>query len=310
MADALNQLLEQYFAQAKAAFEAENFQEAYKICLKVLEMDNENADFLQLKEKIENAVQNYNLHLVDKEIEKLGPLWKQERYQELAENLQELFKAVPHYQKLEKLLAEVQEKYREQSARSRENSLKNYEKLLKAFLEKNEFSQIIEKINETEKHYPKEENIRKVHLKIKDQIIEKKLEQKKTLMESEKYEEIVNFLYQLRYVHPASKKLEKLLIKFRKKLLEQQLENKQDFIFRTKENIQNLILLGKFEFAITACEDLLSIDPKNIFARKTLFSCERKLTKLLRETMVQQITQNIPNLKKELQENPDHFIKI
>lgn len=310
MADALNQLLEQYFVQAQAAYEKEDFQESYKICLKVLEMDNENTDFLKLKEKIENAVQNYNIHLIDKEIKKFEPLWKEEKYEELVNNLQQLFKSVPHYQKLEKLLAKAEEKYREQSAKSRENSLKNYIKYLKDLLEKNEFGQIIEKINDTEKHFSKEENLRKIHLEIKDKIIKKKLDQKKTLMESEKYEEIVNFLYQLHYVHPASKKLEKLLRKYRKKLLEQQLENKQDFIFRTKENIQNLILLGKFEFAIAACKELISIDPKNIFARKILLSSEEKLKKLLRETMYRQITENLAVLKKEFRENPAGFVKI
>lgn len=303
-------LIDQYLAQADAAYKSENFQEAYKICMKLMEVDPENQQVLDMKAKIEEAVQNYNIYLINKEIERLEPLWKEERYGELIPALQQLYKAAPRYEKLEKLLSQAEEKYREEVGKRNENAIQQYEKDLQDLLKEGKYQELIEKIGQTERLDKNKMVFRELHIKMKDALVERRLEEKKELLNSEKYEDIVNFLYQLKNLHPASKKIEKLLREFREKLLGQQLENKQDFIFRAKENIKNLILLGKFEPAIQACEDLISIDPRNSFAKSTKKDCERKLKNLLQETMFQQIKEETPKTQKELTEKPDDFIRL
>lgn len=308
--DPLKALVDEYLSHAQAAYDAENFQAAYKLCLKVLEIVPDDENVLSLKRKIEDAVENYNIHLIDKQIDSLQHLWKEERYQEIVNALQELYKVAPHYGRLEKLLAEAEEKFRDQMGNKMKDSLKNYENELDQLFSQGFYTEAIEKINATEKIHPKEEKLRKIHLSIKDRIIGKKLKEKETLMNSDKYEEIVNFLYRLNYLHPSSKKVQKFLRKYRKELLNSQLEGKRDFIFRSKENIKNLILLEKYEFAIEACEDLLKIDPRNLFAKKTILSSEAKLKRFLREAMYQQITEQTEELKKEYGEHAQNFIRI
>ena len=100
MADALKTIIDQYLAHAEAAYQSENFQEAYKLCLKMMEWDPENADVLELKEKVENAVGNYNIHLIDKEIQRLEPLWKEKKYREIVVILQQLYQKHPNYEKV------------------------------------------------------------------------------------------------------------------------------------------------------------------------------------------------------------------
>ena len=207
-------------------------------------------------------------------------------------------------------MSKGQNELRKQSENIQENSLTIYEKSLEDLVSQKKYSEVLEKINETEKNFAGETEVRKVHIRIKDKIIDAKINEKKELFDTEKYEEIVNFLYQLRYIHPVSKKIEKLLRKYRSRLLDQQLENKQDFVFRSKENIKNLILLGKFEFAIEACEDLIRVDPRSLFARKTILDCEAKLRKLLRQSMYEQIMSRQEPLTREMLENPDQFIEL
>ncbi|MEK7544592.1 MAG: hypothetical protein AAB551_00500 [Patescibacteria group bacterium] len=310
MASAIEILIDQYLAQADAAFKAENFQEAYKICMKLMEVDSENSQVLEMKAKIEEAVQNYNIYLINKEIDKFEPLWKEERYLELVQVYQELYKAAPKYEKLEKLLSKAEEKYRDMLEKKTENAIQQYEKDLQDLLKQGKYQELIEKIGQTERLDKNKIIFRDLHIKMKDALVEKRLKEKKELLDSEKYEDVVNFLYQLKNLHPSSKKVEKLLRNFREKLLGQQLENKQDFVFRAKENIKNLVLLGKFEPAIQACEDLISIDPRNSFAKSTKNDCERKLKNLLQESMYQQITQESENRERDFNQNPENFIKL
>jgi tetratricopeptide (TPR) repeat protein len=310
MADALDIIIDQYLAAANQAYETEKFQDAYKICTKIFEIDPENKNAIELRNKIEDAVQNYNIHLIQKELEKLEPWWKEGRYQELVVELQKLYRAAPNYTKLEKLLADAEEKYREQVRERSQNTLQDYKKSLVQLLQEKKYNEVIEKIFATEQFRGKDPSIRTIHTEIKDQLVDIKLEEKKELLASNNYEDILNLLYRLRNIHPSSEKIQKLLRTYREKFLQQQLDHKQDFIFRSQENIKNLMLLKKFEFAIQACEDLLSIDPRNQFGKKAKSDCEAQLKILLRETTIQQISEKSAQQTKEYREKPEDFIAI
>lgn len=309
MAD-IQDVFNQYIAQAELLLNEGKLKDAYNLCTKVLEADPENEGALKMKEKISDAALNFNQKAIDEKLKAFQPLWKNGEYAQLIKNLTELYRYAPHYTPLEEQLAQAQDLYRKQLATQTKDVIQLYAQELETLFQEKKFDEMIKLMIGKNREALTNPQLKATHQTYRDKIIAYKIEEKKSLFETEKYEDIVNFLYQLQQIDRTNKQVEELLRKYRKSLLVSQVSNKQEFTLRAGENMTTLYQLGKYEKAAQVAEEILHFDPLDKAARAMVKKANAKYAKQLQEETENQIASNYPSLQAEHAANRSAFISL
>src|SRR5690242_19700009 len=106
------EIFDQYLDRAETLLAEGKLKDAYMLCMNVLENDPENDRGLALRKKTQDMIENFNIHSIDQKLESLKPLWEQGAYDQLVKELTELYRYAPHYDKIERALADAQNMYR------------------------------------------------------------------------------------------------------------------------------------------------------------------------------------------------------
>ncbi len=306
----IQDVLNQYIDRAKLLLNEGKVKEAYGLCMKVIETDPEHAGALDLRETIQNSIQNYNIHNIDAQLEKLKPLWEKGEYDKLIKQLTELYRYAPHYEKLEQALSQAQAMYRQAYTKEESSRQTGYAQELEELYKAQKFQELLETMQKNARKAAQDKNINELHEEYKRKIIEYKIAEKKELFASEKYEDIVNFLYQLQDIDKNSERVKKLLATYREKLLSTQIDDKREFILRASENAKNLFQLGKFEKAMIVAEEILHIDPKSPFAKQIWGSARSKYEKILQDETEDQIAKNYVTAQEERKVSPEKYTRL
>ncbi len=313
MAD-IQDIFNQYLERAELALTDGKLKDAYTLCMKVLENDPENSRALELKRRIESTIENYNIHSVDEKLEALKPLWEKGEYDKIIKELTELYRYAPHYEKLESALAQAQAMYRGLYTNQESEKKTTYKSQLDQLFTEKKYIELIEAMQKNSRAAAQDTDVRNLHADYRRKIIQEKIQEKKSLFESEKYEDIVNFLYQLQEIDKNSELIIDLLRDYRKKLLDSQIDDKQEFILRASENAKTLYQVGKYEKAMQVAEEILHMDPKNVFANSIYKKAKSTFEDLLQNQTEDQIQKNMLTFTQDAQAKPgqlpDGFMKL
>lgn len=306
----IQEIFNQYLDRAEALLAEGKLKDAYTLCMKVLENDPENDRGLALRKKTQEMIENFNIHTIDDRIEALKPLWEQGAYDELVKQLTELYRYAPHYEKIEKALADAQAMYRGAYNSQKSKRTGAYETELEQLFSEKKYTELIEKMQKNAGEGARDADIRKLHTRFRARIIQSKIQEKKSLFESEKYEDIVNFLHQLLDIDKDSELLADLLRTYRQKLLDAQIDEKREFILRATENAKMLYQIGKYEKAMQVAEEVLHINPKDSTIKSLYEKSKSAFEKLVRDETEDQIKQSAETLKQDAAAQPGSVINL
>lgn len=309
MAD-IQDVFNQYTAQAGLLLSEGKLKDAYNLCTKVLEADPENEGALEMKEKISDAALNFNQQAIDEKLKTLKPLWEAGEYSQLIKSLSELYRFAPHYGPLEEQLAQAQDLYRKQFAAQTKDILATYIQELESLLQEKKYDEMIKLMLEKNREALTNPQINAIHQSYRDKIITIKIGEKKSLFETEKNEDIVNFLYQMQQIDRTNKQVEELLKKYKKNLLVSQVSNKQEFTLKASENMKTLYQLGKYEKAVQVAEEILHFDPLDKSAKDMAKKAKAKYAKQLQEETENQIATSYQEMKGEQALNKNTFTSL
>ena len=309
MAD-IQDVFNQYTAQAGLLLSEGKLKDAYNLCTKVLEADPENEGALAMKEKISNAALNFNQQAIDEKLKSFKPLWEAGEYSQLIKNLSELYRFAPHYGPLEEQLAQAQDLYRKQFAAQTKDVLATYMQELENLLQEKKYDEMIKLMLEKNRDALTNPQLNAIHQSYRDKIISIKIAEKKPLFETEKNEDIVNFLYQMQQIDRTNKQVEELLNKYKKNLLVSQVSNKQEFTLKATENMKTLYQLGKYEKAAQVAEEILHFDPLDKTAKDMAVQAKAKYAKQLQEETENQIATSYQEMKGEQALNKNAFTSL
>lgn len=306
----IQDIFNQYIARAELLLNEGKLKDAYELCTKVLETDPEYEPALKMKEKIAGSVQNVNQKAIDEKLKGLKPLWEKGEYAKIIKELTDLYRYAPHYEALEKALAQAQQLYRAQMASQQQGTLNDYKAQLEALLKEKKYQEMIEMMQERNREALNDPNLKELHELYRDKIIEQKIAEKSDLFASEKNDDIVNFLYQLEQIDRKNKRIQDLLRKYRGDLLVSQVSDKQEFVLRATENAKTLYQIGKYDKALQAAEEILEFDATNSFAKDMVKKAKSKYGKQLQSETENQIASNLDALHTEHSKNPGAFIAL
>ena len=309
MAD-IQDVFNQYTAQAGLLLSEGKLKDAYNLCTKVLEADPENEGALAMKEKISNAALNFNQQAIDEKLKSFKPLWEAGEYNQLIKNLSELYRFAPHYGPLEEQLAQAQDLYRKQFAAQTKDVLATYMQELENLLQEKKYDEMIKLMLEKNRDALTNPQLNAIHRSYRDKIIAMKIAEKKSLFGTEKNEDIVNFLYQMQQIDRTNKQVEELLSTYKKNLLVSQVSNKQEFTLKATENMKTLYQLGKYEKAVQVAEEILHFDPLDKIAKDMAVQAKAKYAKQLQEETENQIATSYQEMKGEQASNKDAFTSL
>lgn len=285
------------------------FKQAYELCNQVILKYPDETDFINLKEKIEQAVKDENEKTAEEKIDELKDLWKRKKYAEILKRLKELLKIAPNNKKVLREIKEAQEGYKEQIAELQKEFIKKQNDLLNKLLMENP-DLLINELYELEKSNPQNIQVEEMLRKFRDKLIEKKIKEKRDLINSDKFEAISHFIDQLTKIDQKNPRITQLVQNVRLKQHQYQIEQKKEFIYRGEKEIVTLIQLEKFDKAIKAAEEILKIDATNKRIQNLLKSAEKKFFNQTQNGAIASILANLPDLESQYKKNKSKFLKL
>ncbi|MFO0780880.1 MAG: hypothetical protein U0519_03270 [Candidatus Gracilibacteria bacterium] len=308
MAEALN--LQQAYHAIQGLIKEEKWLDAHRACLEILRFDPENLKIIHLKNRIEKNVRKINQKAIKDDIEKLKPLWKEERYEELLLNLKHLEPYIKDYPKLKPIITKATQKYTEQLKKVQEKSYTEEIGQVDKYLSEKKFQDALllaEKLKIMGIHRGE---LKKKIKSIQHLWIENEISSNKTLLAGTKYEDILLFYHRMQKIDPESAAVKSLMEKTKKQYQSYKIEEKKEFIYKSLEAIKTLYQLKKYEKALEASKEIIEIDPSNKIALSFMRRSAKKVRNLIDGEITTQIRENYKNLKEEYKKNKKDFTRI
>lgn len=285
------------------------FQHAYNTCIELIKQYPDESIFLKLKIEVEQAVAEENEQAVNKRLENLTPLWDSQKYPAIIKELEELLKISPENRKLKKLLQKAQVEYREMVESMQQAFNKSQSERLEKMLQENP-DDLIEELFRLERENLGNKSVEELAKNFRNRIVTEKIKAKKSLLDSEKFDVIENFLEELRKIDKNNPQIETLAKQTKERHLSSQLESKSEFVYEGEKHLETLIKLKKYDKALQVAREILATDQNNANVKKLLPKIEDEFFSQNRETTINLIDQNHPQLKNSYQQNPDKYIKL
>lgn len=285
----INDIFQKQFALIDELISENNYKDAYKVCLEILQMDPYNSKTKQYKKRIEDLVEETNKKVIDGEMEKMKSDLEAGHALEVISRAEYLLRITPNNKNLTKFLVKAQGKYRDSQKTGKKQKIADYEKHINDLIQKNFLDEAVNFTNSLVAENIRNEEIIAFCRAMREKIINAKLVSRQDLMKSDKYEEVLNFLYSLKRIEQSSKKVEKLIKEFSEKLYRKQIEEKRDFILKAEQDIKFLYQMAKYEECAKAAKELLHIDEKNSYAKSIIPRAEKNFDKKTRKELEDQM---------------------
>ena len=301
--------LQQIYQQIEENISQKKFAEAHTICLQTLRLDPENIKLIRFKNTIEALVREKNRVLIKQDLERLEPLWKEEKYEEILIHLKTLEPFIKDYPKLKKIIIKAQNNYNKKFLQEKTKYYQNELEKIGTLCKEKQFSDALRKAENLYFIANKEREIKKLLQNIRSQWIQEEIKNHQALLKSEKFEEILLFYQKLKKISPEIK-LDKTIEKTKKAQKKHEVFKKREFIYQGLENIKTLLQLKKYEKALKGAEEILNIDPENKKAKKIYKKAFQKNEQTVENEVISQIQNQQRQLKSKLITNKEGFRKI
>lgn len=296
--------------QVEALIKEGKLKQAYALCNKLLLNFPGSGRLKKMQKKIEKQVYTQNVTVVKHDLKKLAPLWKENRYKELIEQLQKLQQYAPGFKPVEKELYRAQKLYKEQRMQKQKGAIKHYIDQIKQFINKGQYQDAITQAKRFLMKVPNHQEVGLLEKKARDLYVVKQLKENQSLLKSKKFKEIEEFLHTLLKINPESHKVKELLKKAEKREAVALSYEKKDFAYQSMEHIRTLLQKHKWEKAVQALEELLKVDKHNIKALEMLDTTRKKFDKQLTREVIDKIKQLQKKFNDKRAQNPKMFIRL
>jgi len=302
--------LKEAYGKIKEKVRKGKWLEAHRACLEILRFDPENIKVIHLKNRIEKKVRKINRAALKIDLQKLKPLWKGEKYEELLTHLKQLEPYITDYHPLAKIILKAKNAYEKQNLKQRESYYHDEYQHIKDIIRKRQFKEAIlaaEKLRILKIH---DTEIRALILELKKKWVDAEIEDNRVLLKSEKYEDIL-FLYQRLFrIYTDSEKLKVMMEQTKKDYRRFRIEEKKEFIYKSLEELRTLFQLKKYERTVEGCREILDIDPENKTAREFLKKSVRKLNRQVEKEVILQIQASQKQLREQYIADRENYIRI
>ncbi len=285
------------------------FREARNMINQFLAKSPRDRKLIALKSFVEKNVNSHNDRLINTELKKIKPLWKEKNYQQILKNLSPLLKIAPKNEKLIKTYSKAQKKYKAKLEKDKKNFLKDQKQVLDKLLKENG-DKLVKELLELEMKNPGNQIVQALSKDYRDKLIAQEIEKHKDLIFSDKFDVINNFLQKLLKIDKNNERIKELYSIIKKRQYGTQVEEKNEFVYQGQQHLDTLIKLKKYDKAIRVALEILSVDKDNKPVQKILKTAKRKNFNTTRNQVIKQIISEKEKSKQEYQNNRDQFLKI
>lgn len=304
-----NAFIQQATRNIELLMASKKYQEALNLCNAISSRYPDNKEFRRLIIDIERNTAAANEEMIDNKIEELEPLWENEKYQEILNGLKYLLRYSPQHQKLQKLYKKAQGLYTEQINDLKKHFKKEQTEKLERLLEDNP-EKLVDELYSLERNNPGNPDVIAITKKFREQLVHKKINDKKELIYSDKYDVIEEFIENLKKIDGRNTEIIKLekLVKQRK--VDNFMEQKKEYIYKGENYIGTLIRLKKYAEAIKVAQELLTVDKEDKEALRLLEKAKKLYFYQTGDQTIGMIEKDSEKLKIEYQSSKTNFVKI
>lgn len=285
------------------------FAAAYSLCKEFLLKYPDERFFLKLKKRVEEEIRDENQRIIKEKLNELRPLWDAGNYEEILKILKELLRLDPENGKIKNWYKKAASAYQEKLSQLTSQFTKQHSEKLNQLLEKNPDS-LLDELFYIERNNAKNIEVLRMTNSFRDKLIAKKISTKQDLLKSEKFDAINNFIEGLKRIDPKNNQIKKLQDEVLKRKSRSQAGEKISYVYKSEKQLETLMKLKKYDKALKAAQELLSIDPDNSRVQRILQKAEKKFFKQSRETTVDLIIANRDQLKEQYKKDKSKFIKL
>lgn len=269
--------------------------------------DSEDLD--DLENEIREKVEEHNEKLLQEKIVLLENLLKEKKYSEVMTEGTKILQTNVKNSKLEKLINNARENYKEQINEQRKIYLQKIDSQFSELLENNHYQLILE-ISELEARNKGKTDVYKITEKFKKSLIDKIINEKKDVLNGTNFRIIENILGDLKEIDPENPKVKTLEKEIRNKENNSQLSEEKNFLYEGLQHINTLSQLKKYEKAIQAIDELLIKYPTNAQLKKLKSKLKTKYYYKTREECISIIEHNNSIMAESYKQNPENFLRI
>ncbi|MGL5831354.1 MAG: hypothetical protein ACRCZE_04370 [Candidatus Altimarinota bacterium] len=305
-----NNHLSEYENQIKLLITQEEWQKAYQLCSEILRITPDNPKFIKLRDKIELAVKEINRKSIKTELKNLEPLLANHQYQEYLEKIGPLQAYIQDFPEIKSLILNATALLNKQFQQSKVDFLNKEIQESEQLVQQKKFPEAVLLLEQLDKAAKTDLRIKSLLLETKNKWIDSLIEENDALINSSKFEDIILFLLKTEKINPNYPKLKNLIQSVKKRYKDSKVENKKDFIFKTLEEVNVLIIKKKFDKAHELNRKILNIDPDNQTALQHRKFLLKKIHKLTEKELTQHIFDYYQTNKTLYQQSPESFLKI
>lgn len=302
--------LSEYENQVKLLINQEEWQKAYQLCNEILRINPDNPRFIKLRDKIELAVKEINRKSIKNELKNLEPLLANHQYQLYLEKIGPLQAYIQDFPEIKSLILKATTLLNKQYQQNKVDFLDKQIHQAEQLVQEKKFAEAVLLLEQLDKATKTDLKIKNLLSESKNQWIDSLIEENKALIESSKFEDIILFLLKIEKINPEYLKIKNLIQSVKKRYKDNKIENKKDFIFKTLEEVNVLIIKKKYDKAHELNKKVLNIDSDNTIALQHRKFLLQKIHKLTDKELTQHIFDYYQRNKQLSRQSPQNYLKI
>lgn len=254
-------------------------------------------------------VADENSRVVEDKIVTLEKLFEEKKYAQLLRDTQKILSLSPGNRKIIRLEEKAKKAYREEIQELRDNFKKSQTERLTKILNEDP-AKLPDELFLLESNNARDPEVFALTKLFRDKLIEKKINEKKDLIYSNKYDVIESFIDQLRKIDQKNPRIAQIVEIISRSRQEKQFDATREFIYKGQKYLDTMMKLAKYDKVMQAAQEILAIEKSNKFATKLYQKAKQLLFIQTRDTVIQSIKANLPNLKAEYLQNKNNFVKL
>ncbi len=305
-----NNTLKDFENKIKQLILLKDYSQAFKLSQEILRYDPNNVTIIKLQNKIEKKVKKRNSKIIEKEIQKLKPLYNAGQYEQYLKGLSALQSYLKDYPKLKILILDATNKLNQSYKTKRNDYIEQQIQTVNALIEEEKYIEALNICTQLLQFNIKINKLNHLISSIKHQYINSEFEKNHALLQTNKYEDINLFYQNLKKIDPQNNKINTLIERNKKEEHLNDLDNKKDFIYKILEEIKILNIKKKYDDALKLTMRILTIDPDNKLFQNYRSKFFNKINHEAKISIIQEIKKSFNNLSIKYKENSENFIKI
>lgn len=287
-----------------------NLQAALSGCQELLKVNPYHRKLQKYLEKIEGLLLKRNEEKVDADIDATMHLWKEERYEDLANIYTRLYQYAPNYKRLKELLQKLNAQRSKQQKNEREEYLGKALAAILGLVQENRFGDTIQACNELLGFDPLNREATELLQKAKDKLIQQKLAENERIVNGADAERALELFTTLLAIDPNHSTVKKLALQAKVQLAERSVLAAKIQLNESIARMKELFKNAEYEKVIQSCEEIARTDPGNLTAKIFRKKAEETMHAEIDAMAVKFMKEAFLALVEQYQKKPEVFVKI